>query len=24
MGSYHFVTADKFWKNVWSFFGPMS
>jgi len=24
MGSYDFVTADKFGKNGWSFFDPMS
>jgi len=24
VGSYDFVTADKFGKNGWPFFGPMS
>jgi len=24
MGSYGFVTADKFGKNGWTFFGPLS
>jgi len=24
MGSYNFVTADKFGKNGWPFFGPLS
>jgi len=24
MGSYDFVTADKFGKNVWPFFSPLS
>jgi len=24
MGSYDFVTADKFRKSGWPFFGPMS
>jgi len=24
MGSYDFVTVDKFGKNGWPFFGPMS
>jgi len=24
MGSYDFVTADKFGKDSWPFFGPLS
>jgi len=24
MGSYDFATADKFGKNGWPFFGPLS